>query len=124
MANYEATVRSNYFHVTDEEKFHQIFEQIQKKNFEIELFTGSDHTYGFGSYSDVDMDDIFELQDIIPDDDCIIVMGSGHEKLKYVDGIGYVITKERIESLSIMSWVQQKAKELMQDPDYTTQIDY
>ena len=124
MANYEATVRSNYFHVTDEEKFHQIFEQIQKKNFEIELFTGSDHTYGFGSYSDIDMDDIFELQDIIPDDDCIIVMGSGHEKLKYVDGIGYVITKERIESLSIMSWVQQKAKELMQDPDYTTQIDY
>lgn len=124
MANYEATVRSNYFHVKDEDKFHQIFEQIQKKNFEIELFTGSDHTYGFGSYSDVDMDDIFELQDIIPDDDCIIVMGSGHEKLKYVDGIGYVITKERIESLSIMSWVQQKAKELMQDPDYTTQIDY
>lgn len=124
MANYEATVRSNYFHVTDEEKFHQIFEQIQKKNFEIELFTGSDHTYGFGSYSDVDMDDIFELQDIIPDDDCIIVMESGHEKLKYVDGIGYVISKERIESLSIMSWVQQKAKELMQDPDYTTQIDY
>ena len=64
MANYEATARSNYFHVTDEEKFHQIFEQIQKKNFGIELFTGSDHTYGFGSYSDVDMDDIFELQDI------------------------------------------------------------
>lgn len=124
MADYEATTRSNYFHVTDEEKFHQIFEKIQEKNFEIELFTGSDHTYGFGSYSDVDMDDIFELQDIIPDDDCIIVMESGHEKLRYVDGIGYVITKERIESLSIMSWVQQKAKELMQDPDYTTQIDY
>lgn len=124
MADYEATTRSNYFHVTDEEKFHQIFEQIQEKNFEIELFTGSDHTYGFGSYSDVDMDDILELQDIIPDDDCIIVMESGHENLRYVDGTGYVITKERIESLSIMSWVQQKAKELMQDPDYTTQIDY
>ena len=124
MADYEATTRSNYFHVKDEEKFHQIFEQIKKKNFGIELFTGSDHTYGFGCYSDVDMDDIFELQDIIPDDDCIIVMESGHENLRYVDGIGYVITKERIESLSIMSWVQQKAKELMQDPDYTTQIDY
>ena len=124
MADYEATTRSNYFHVTDEEKFHQIFEQIQEKNFGFELFTGSDHTYGFGSYSDVDMDDIFELQDIIPDDDCIIVMESGHEKLRYVDGTGYVITKERIESLSIMSWVQQKAKELMQDPDYTTHIDY
>lgn len=124
MADYEATTRSNYFHVTDEEKFHQIFEQIQEKNFGIELFTGSDHTYGFGAYSDVDMDDIFELQDIVPDDDCIIVMESGHENLRYVDGIGYVITKERIESLSIMSWVQKKAKELMQDPDYTTQIDY
>lgn len=124
MADYEATTRSNYFHVTDEKKFHQIFEQIKKKNFGIELFTGSDHTYVFGCYSDVDMDDIFELQDIIPDDDCIIVMESGHENLRYVDGIGYVITKERIESLSIMSWVQQKAKELMQDPDYTTQIDY
>lgn len=124
MADYEATTRSNYFHVTDEEKFHQIFEQIQEKNFGIELFTCSDHTYGFGAYSDVDMDDIFELQDIIPDDDCIIVMESGHENLRYVDGIGYVITKERIESLSIMSWVQKKAKELMQDPDYTTQIDY
>ena len=124
MADYEATTRSNYFHVTDDEKFHQIFEQIQEKNFGIELCTGSDHTYGFGAYSDVDMDDILELQDIIPDDDCIIVMESGHEKLRYVDGTGYVITKERIESLSIMSWVQQKAKELMQDPDYTTQIDY
>lgn len=96
----------------------------KKKNFGIELFTGSDHTYGFGAYSDVDMGDIFELQDIIPDDDCIIVMESGHENLRYVDGIGYVITKERIESLSIMSWVQKKAKELMQDPNYTTQIDY
>ena len=110
MADYEATTRSNYFHVTDEEKFHQIFEQIQEKNFGIELFTGSDHTYGFGAYSDVDMDDIFELQDIIPDDDCIIVMESGHENLRYVDGIGYVITKERIESLSIMSWVQAESK--------------
>lgn len=47
-----------------------------------------------------------------------------YKDLRYVDGIGYVITKERIESLSIMAWVQQKAKELMQDPDYTTQIDY
>lgn len=55
MADYEATTRSNYFHVTDDEKFHQIFEQIQEKNFGIELFTGSDHTYGFGAYSDVDM---------------------------------------------------------------------
>ena len=124
MADYEATTRSNYFHVTDEKKFHQIFEQIKKKNFGIELFTGSDHTLGLGCYSDDDMDDIFELQDLIPDDDCIIVMASGHENLRYVGGIGYVITKERIESLSIMSWVQQKAKELMQDPDYTTQIDY
>ena len=124
MADYEATTRSNNFHVTDDEKFHQIFEQIQEKNFGIELFTGSDHTYGFGAYSDVDMDDIFELQDIIQDDDCIIVMESGHENLRYVDGTGYEIKKERIESLSIMSWVQQKAKELMQDPDYTTQIDY
>lgn len=124
MANYEATVRSNYFHVTDEEKFQEIFEQIQKKNFGIDLLTGPDHTYGFGSYSDVNMDDILELQDMIPDDDCIIVMESGHEKLRYVDGIGYVITKDRMESISIMSWVQERAKELMQDPDYTTQIDY
>ena len=35
MADYEATTRSNYFHVTDEKKFHQIFEQIKKRILEL-----------------------------------------------------------------------------------------
>lgn len=124
MANYISTMRTNYFHVTDENRFKTIFEQIKDKNSEIILFTGVDNTYCIGCYSEINIDDLIELQEIIPDNDCIVVMESGHEKLNYVDGVGYVITKNKIESLSIMSWVQQKAKELMQNPDYTTQIDY
>ena len=124
MANYEATMRTNYFHVTNDKRFKEIFEHISEKNNDVKLFTGDDRTYGFGSYYEVDMDDVMELQEIIPEGECIIVMEAGHECLRYVDGIGYVITKDKIETLSIMSLVQQKAQELLNNPDYETQIDY
>lgn len=124
MANYESTMRTNYFHVTNDKRFKEIFHSITEKNEDVKLFTGDDHTYGFGSYHDVDMNDVFELQEIIPEGDCIIVMEAGHESLRYVDGIGYVITKDKVETLSIMELVKQKAQELLKNPDYETQIDY
>ncbi len=103
MANYECTVRTNYFRVTDEERYQELFGSLYS-GCDIEDFTktAEDGTlyHGFGAYDCIgvdgeDLDDFYEeIQKILPEDEAFILVEAGHEKLRYVVGYVIVVTKK------------------------------
>ena len=132
MANYEAVSRTNYFRVTDEEKYQKLFSNLVA-NDDIYDFTETKDgaTYhGFGSYSsisyrlklseptedgneyDYDFDKfLYGIQDILPDDEAFIYFEVGNEKLRYVNAYAFLVTKEKIDSVDL----DMAAKELVQE---------
>ena len=135
MANYYEVTRTNYFRVTDEDKYQELFQMLTSED-NIEDFTKEDSDgviyHGFGAYSSIEYFDeesdeynldkwFYQLQTILPDDEAFIMQSSGHEKLRCVDGWVDVVTNKEISSMSCSSWATQKAKELLGN-DFTTQI--
>ena len=141
MANYYATIRTNYFSVKDETAFRKLIEETQAGEGEVHLFEQKqkDGTikFGFGcqSYlagiSNSDGDDILctdmlyeRLQELVADDDAIIITEVGYEKLRYLVAFSIVITKDSIKSIDIVPMAVNLAKELLNNPAYKTQMDY
>ena len=146
MANYYCTIRTNYFHVKDEEKFRELMSRAYGCEDDIELFERIDddgnRLFGFGTYGsiagvrnaqedeDEDCDEssydefIDELQRCVADDDAVIIMESGNEKLRYVVGSAFVITSKDTYYMDIDSVASQKAAEMLGNPAYKTQLNY
>lgn len=135
MANYMGTTRTNYFRVTDENRYQELFSRLRGED-DIRDFTKEKDgilyhgfgTYGCIEYEDEDgelyLDDFFnELQKILPDDEAFMFFESGHEKLRYVTGVSVIVTKKEIVSESMVNWAIKKAKELLGN-DFETQTDY
>lgn len=136
MANYYGTVRTNYFRVTDEEKYKKLFENLCSED-DIHDFseTSEDGTilHGFGSYATIDypieedeydLDEfIRQLQTILPNDEAFMLFEAGHEKLCYVGGYCTVATNKEVYYMSLDTWAKDKAKELLGD-DFETQTMY
>ena len=137
MANYMAVTRTNYFRVTDEDRYKELFEMLISED-DIQDFTKRTEDgvilHGFGCYGDVECYDeendeyyfdewLSKLQEIIPDDEAFILESSGYEKLRYVTGWVVVVTRKEIASTSCDSWAKKKAKELLGE-DFETQTDY
>ena len=110
MANYESVTRSNYFHVKDEDAFSK--------------FDGS--IYGVPNGAEDNDFDLFlsELQKHIAPEDAVILMESGHEKLRYVTGFATVITSGGIETISIDELAISKAREMLKNIEYSPKMDY
>lgn len=109
MANYYASTRTNYFRVKDEEEFRKFMAHVSGTEDRVELWEEKDKNsntvFGFGTLggiagvtdyhndSDADSDDedceddfdafLDGLQTFVADDDAIIILESGHEKLRY-----------------------------------------
>lgn len=144
MANYNCWVRTNYFHVKDEEAFQILMEKVQPANGEIEVWKETDQAgkpvFGFGcsggilGIPDRDPEDddceydyvafLKGLQECVKEDDAVILMESGHEKLNYLSGNALVLTKDQTASLDIITLAQEMAAELLGKPEYSTQCDY
>lgn len=137
MANYMAVSRTNYFRVTDEEKYNELFGMLSSED-DIEDFTETDQYgtiwHGFGTYGDVEYYDeeqdeydfdewVSRLQKILPDDEAFILESSGYEKLRYVTGWVMVVTSKEIVSMSCDEWAKNKAKELL-GKDFETRTEY
>ena len=136
MANYMATARTNYFRVTDEEKWQKLFEELSSED-NIEDFTKEKNgvTYhGFGAYSSIDYLDpkteeydfnlfLEKLQKILPEDEAFVYFESGYEKLRYVTGCVVVCTKKTIESMSLLEWATKEVKYLL-GSDFETEMEY
>jgi len=137
MAEYLATTRTNYFRVTDEKRYQELFAHLVADG-DIEDFTEERDGvlyHGFGVYGsinyeeteDFDYDfDIFlhELQKILPDDEAFIYIESGHEKLRYVDGCAVVVTSREIKNKCLISWTEDTVKELLGEDNTVTECSY
>lgn len=135
MANYCCTVRTNYFHVKDEDKFRNLMKQACGCGDWIELWEVKDpdgkSSFGFGARNCIteiiDMDEnefIKGLQECVEDDDAIIIMEVGNEKLRYVVGSATIITSHDCKYLNLIELAIQKASSMLENPDWRTKCDY
>lgn len=141
MANYECVTRSNYFRVKDPEAFKEFMSRVYGGD-AIDLWENKqeDDTllFGFGVFGDIcgycaaDGDDedgdyeafCAELQKYVAEDDAIIILESGNEKLRYVTGSAVIITSTEIEYLDITTLAKMRAAALLKNPQWVTQCDY
>ena len=142
MANYYCVMRTNYFRVKDGEKFLELMESVCSGEDELQIWTETDaegtKRFGFGAYDSIrginlagDQDEdpdydafITALQDCVADDDAIIIMEAGHEKLCYVGGSAEVITSQGHDYINITDSAVKMAKEMLNAPDWATKCDY
>lgn len=140
MADYLAMARTNYFRVTDEEKYQELFKHLVA-NGEIKDFTNEQDGviyHGFGAYSSIDYQvdlkdkeseldfDYFEkeLQKILPEDEAFVYQESGYENLRYGDGCALVVTSKDVRGECLSSWVEETITELLGEDNEVTACSY
>lgn len=139
MANYVCAQRTNYFRVTNVEAFEALIGQLQGED-SVEIFTkeiGGVAYYGFGScaplayYPDGDDEDAAEwegfedeLAKLLPDDEAVIILEAGHEKLRYVTGGATVITNNGSRYIDLRRSAVSCARELLGNPNWETEAEY
>ena len=146
MANYLCSVRTNYFHVKDEDKFREMMSQVYGCADSVDLWQETANegktVFGFGCYGGIsgvinakedeneDVDEtafdefISGLQKCVADDDAIIIFEVGNEKLRYLVGSATVITSKSIEYLNIQQLAIQLAQGLLDNDDWQTSCEY
>lgn len=65
-----------------------------------------------------------ESQKILLEDDAIIIINIGYEKMRYLTGDCDVITKNDIEYIDITTVALETACNMLQNPEFKTQMDY
>lgn len=142
MANYECVTRSNYFHVKDPAAFRKFMSRVYGGD-TVDLWEEKDANeqivFGFGVYGDIigfvpendddeqDCDyDTFldELQKHIAEDDAVIILESGHEKLRYVIGRATVITSKEVELLDVSDIAAKRVAFLLGLPEWENICEY
>lgn len=148
MANYECAVRSNYFSVKDEKGFLEFMKHVYDSNGIDVVDVWSEEIdgetkYAFGCYGGIagffegDIDDLYPedwdemydafiegLQKYITDFDAVIIAETGHERLRYIIGSIYVITKDDWRCEEISEIGVEIAKRMLKDENYETVFDY
>lgn len=136
MANAITVTRTNYFRVTDEEKYQEIWGKLEKLNpglpglvdFTKARDDGS-FLHAFGCYGEIELskpdgfDFVGELQGILPEDDMCIIMAITHEKLRYVTGYSILISRDGISHVDLLSETAHKSREIL-GPTYDTVLGY
>lgn len=143
MANYLCTIRTNYFHVKDNESFEEFMTHVYAED--LNIFTGTDSkgnkTYGFGGYgyingyfdNEEDADEAWDhaydrfiegLQKHVAEDDAILIFEAGNEKLRYVVGSVSVITSDGYKYKEITDIGLATAREMLGNSNYETQCEY
>ena len=143
MANYCCTIRTNYFHVKDEAEFRSLMEQVYGSEDAVEVWEKRDDegntTFGFGCYGgiagirDTDDDDLEEtafdrflekLQQCVAENDAVIILEAGNEKMRCVVGTALILTSKACEYLDIAELAEKRATELLAIPSWKTKLMY
>lgn len=75
--------------------------------------------------SDADYDAFLNgLQNHVAEGDAVIIMESGHEKLRYVTGYVCLVTGDGIDFFSMTDLAVSKAAEMLRIPEFKTRCDY
>jgi len=142
MANYYATIRTNYFAVKDEDAFRALMDKVYGED-EIKIFEHPQEDgsvlFGFGCFGGIsglagdegDDDDgsaldcfYDELQKLIKDDDAIIITEIGSEKLRYLVAVSTVITQTEICIIDLNTLSVRQAGEALGNAKFVTQMHY
>ena len=146
MANYVEICRTNYFRVTNEEKYKELLNLLTAED-TIHDLTEKDKDgniwHAFGCYGSIDyhheiyddngdfIDDEYDLyiwinmlQEILNENDAFVFYGIGNEKLSYLTGYCVVASKTDIKSSSIDSEAERLAKELLNNDKYSPKLTY
>ena len=143
MSNYYGVVRTNYFHVKDEEKFRALMAKTAGDEDGIELWDDvidgdGNPMFGFGVYGGIsgvlndedEYDDdsydrfIDELVECVADDDAILIFEAGHEKLCYVGGGVTIITSKGVEYINLEDTARSKVRDLLGNARGDTKCSY
>ena len=137
MSDYRCVLRSNYFHVTDAEAFKKLMDSVSPDDLHLweKMDDQGEAVFGFGcegaiygipnENDDCNFDLFLEkLQKYIADGDAVILVEAGHEKLNYVTGQATIITKKEMQTIGIEEFALSKARDMVHNPDFNTQIDY
>ena len=141
MANYYSKCRTNYFAVTDKEKFADIIKHLSGDG-EIAFYEhyqdkGKFMFYcdgilnGYMTYPDDDdsIDEatgkmIEEFQQILPDGEAIILTEAGSEKMNLISCVATIITNADVKYVNLANVAVSIAREMLKNPDFTTEMDY
>lgn len=151
MANYSCAVRTNYFHVKDDEAFRRLMETVRGCEDTVHVWEDKDATgktvFGFGSYGEIagivipnnedseseydeydvecDYDEFIKrLQNIVADDDAIIIFESGHENLRYLVGCATILTSTDCQYLNITDFAEETASQMLRNLSWCTKCEY
>ena len=126
MATFEATTRTNYFHVKDVEKFKKLINDLPYGRVFETLGKNGEDVFGFGWYECMPDEEEFynELQKLVADDDAIIIFMVGNEKLRYLTGIARIITSTKQDYVDLTTMATTCAAELLENPNWSTRCDY
>lgn len=126
MANVESTTRTNLFHVTDEERYQELFGGIIGEDVYDLSKALPDGTliHGFGAYNGVDYQEneeaeydfdtfLKELQKILPDNEVFVYITAGNEKLRSVFGAACVVTNREIRWMNLEQWASDAARNML-----------
>ena len=139
MANYYSAVRTNYFHVKDEDRFRALMARVVCDDGSLELWDDeADATgiqlFGFGSHGSIsgipddndEYDDtsydrfIDELAECVADDDAVIIFEAGHEKLRYVGGGVLIVTSKGCEYIDLHEAARKQAQRMLGNDQWDT----
>lgn len=67
---------------------------------------------------------VHDLQTVIPDGEALLIYTVGFEKLRYVYGDCDVVTNKEWKNVSLEDTALEIAKQLLNDPEWTTQSSY
>ena len=134
MANYCATTRTNYFHVKDPDKFRALTENAVGIEFWEETDDAGQPIFAFGAYGRIAGTDPYDedaydkfitaLQENVADDDAIIIIEVGSEKLCYLVGLALVVTSKGCESIDLNGEAIDLACKMLSNEKYDTTLNY
>lgn len=148
MANYYSTTRTNYFRVKDPDAFRDFMKTVWSSEDSVQVweerkgYKDDVPRYGFGCYSEIlgigvgepDTYGLFydydyeafcqRLSEFVAEDDAIIIMEAGNEKLRYVVGTATVITSTSVEFLNLSDLAVKSAAKMLNNPDWKTCLEY
>ena len=144
MAAYKCVIRTNWFHVKNEDKFKEfisnvytaggtvdIFERTASNGKKLFCFTSPE---GISGMVNIEDDEEFDasaydafvkgLQEHIADNDAVIIQEVGHEGCKYVVGLAEIITKNDYRRFDMGFQAIRIAAQMLNNPNYKTTCEY
>ena len=128
--------------MNDLDAFMNLMDQVVGSEGEVELWKETDQNgdpiFAFGCYGGIagirdDLDNEFDddsydrfiakLQECLADKDAVIIMESGHEKLRYVTGSALIITVSDTIYLNLETLALEATK-IMLGTEFVTRMDY